>query len=148
MEEYPLQKFHFSIEWGGIQIGFTEVSGLDVETEVIDFNDGLSREYTSKKMPGRQKYSNITCKRGTFESVNDFYQWWDITKLFGEKTGEFRRDITINLLNEEHEPIISWKVKRAWPAKIQSTDLNAGNSEPAIETMELTHEGIVVQNGD
>ncbi|HHM20401.1 MAG TPA: phage tail protein, partial [Bacteroidetes bacterium] len=31
MANYPLPKFHFQVEWAGTKIGFTEVSGLDVE---------------------------------------------------------------------------------------------------------------------
>ena len=142
MEAYPLPKFHFSVDWGGTKIGFTEVSGLDVETEVIEYRDGASREYHKIKMPGMQKFSNITLKRGTFKSDNEFYDWWNTVKL---NTIE-RRDITIQLLNEEHEPVIAWKVKNAWPIKVQSTDLKADGNETAIETMELVHEGLTIQN--
>jgi phage tail-like protein len=49
-------------------------------------------------------------------------------------------------LNEEHEPVIVWKVKNAWPSKVQSTDLKADGNEVAIESMELIHEGLVIQN--
>ena len=142
MAEYPLPKFHFSVEWGGTKIGFTEVSGLDVETEVIEYRDGSSPEYSKIKMPGMQKYSNVTLKRGTFNSDNEYYNWWNTVKL---NTIE-RRDITINLLNEEHEPVVSWKLKNAWPTKVQSTDLKGDGNETAIESMEIVHEGLAIQN--
>ena len=142
MADYPLPKFHFSVEWGGTKIGFTEVSGLDVETEVIEYRDGSSPEYSKIKMPGMQKYSNVTLKRGTFNSDNEYYQWWNTVKL---NTIE-RRDITINLLNEEHEPVVTWKLKNAWPTKMQSTDLKGDGNETAIESIEIVHEGLVVQN--
>ena len=139
---YPLVKFHFQVEWGGTKIAFTEVSGLDVETEVVEYRDGASPEYSKIKMPGMQKYSNITLKRGTFATDNEFFNWWNTVKL---NTIE-RRDITISLLNEEHEPVITWKVKNAWPAKVQSTDLKADGNEVAIESMEIVHEGLTIQN--
>lgn len=140
---YPLVKFHFQVEWGDdTKIGFTEVSGLDVETEVVEYRDGASPEFSKIKMPGMQKYANITLKRGTFKSDNNFYKWWDTVKL---NTIE-RRDITISLLNEEHEPVVTWKVKNAWPLKVQSTDLKADGSEVAIESMEIAHEGLTIQN--
>ena len=139
---YPIVKFHFQVEWGGTKIGFTEVSGLDVETEVVEYRDGSSPEYSKIKMPGMQKFSNITLKRGTFASDNEFYAWWNTVKL---NTIE-RRDITISLLNEEHEPVVTWKVKNAWPTKIQSTDLKADGNEVAIESMEIAHEGLTIQN--
>ena len=139
---YPLVKFHFQVEWGGTKIGFTEVSGLDVESEVVEYRDGASREYSKLKMPGLQKYSNITLKRGTFKSDNEYFSWWNTVQL---NTIE-RRDITISLLNEEHEPVVTWKVKNAWPTKVQSTDLKADGNEVAIESMELVHEGLSIQN--
>ncbi|QEH43696.1 phage tail protein [Chitinophaga sp. XS-30] len=142
MANYPLPKFHFQVEWGGASIGFTEVSGLDVQTDPIEYRDGASPEYTKIKMPGMQKYSNITMKRGTFPGDNDFFVWWNTVAL---NTIE-RRNVTISLLNENHEPVIVWKVKNAWPIKVQSTDLKADGNEVAIETIELAHEGLVIQN--
>ena len=140
--DYPLPKFHFQVEWGGAQIGFTEVSGLDVETEVIDYRHGASPEYVVTKMPGMQKYTNITMKRGTFQGDNEFYDWWNTVAL---NTIE-RRDVTISLLNENHEPVVVWKVKNAWPIKVQSTDLKADGNEVAVETLEIAHEGLTIQN--
>ena len=143
-EIYPLVKFHFSVDWGGTNIGFTEVSGLDVETELIEYRQGASPEYSKIKMPGMQKYSNITLKRGTFKNDNEFYQWWNTVQL---NTIE-RRDITIKLLNEDHEPVITWTVKSAFPIKVQSTDLKGDGNETAIESMEVAHEGLTITNGD
>lgn len=142
MATYPLVKFHFQVDWGGTKIGFTEVSGLDVETEVVEYREGSSPEYSKIKMPGMQKFSNITLKRGTFKSDNEYFKWWNTVKL---NTIE-RRDVTISLLNESHEPVVTWKVKSAWPTKIQSTDLKADGNEIAIESMELAHEGLTIQN--
>ena len=142
MANYPLPKFHFQVEWGGAKIGFSEVSGLDVETEVIEYRDGASPEYVKTKMPGMQKYSNVTLKRGTFQGDSDFFNWWNTVAL---NTIE-RRDVTISLLNEEHAPVVTWKVKNAWPAKVQSTDLKADGNDVAIESLELAHEGLTIQN--
>jgi phage tail-like protein len=140
MSNYPLPKFHFECDWGGTRIGFTEVSGLTVETEVIEYREGANPEYHKLKMPGMQKFGNITLKRGTFNSDNEYYSWWNSVKL---NTIE-RRDIVIKLLNEEHEPVMTWKVKNAWPTKVQSTDLKADGNEAAIETMEVAHEGLTI----
>lgn len=142
-EAYPLPKFHFQVEWGGAKIGFTEVSGLDVEREVIEYRDGSSKEYSKLKQPGLTKYSNITLKRGSFAGDNDFYDWWSSIKLDSVE----RRDITISLLNEEHEPVITWKAKNAWPSKITPTDLKSDDNSIAIESMEMVHEGLTIENG-
>ena len=118
MATYPLSKFHFQVEWGGTKIGFTEVSGLDVEIDPIEYRDGASPEFSNRKMPGMFKYSNITLKRGTFKSDNEFYNWWNTVQMNQIE----RRDIIISLLNEEHEPVVVWKNKSAWPIKVNSTD--------------------------
>ncbi len=142
MANYPLSKFHFQVEWGGTSIGFTEASGLTVETEMIEYRHGASPEYHKTRMPGMQKLSNITLKRGTFQGDNEFYAWWNTVSL---NTIE-RRDITISLLNESHEPVVVWKVKSAWPVKVQTTDLKSDANEVAIESLELVHEGLTIQN--
>ena len=142
-ETYPLLKFHYEVSWGpDKRIGFTEVSGLEAETEVVEYRSGDSKEYSKLKMPGMQKYANITLKRGTFKGDNDFFDWWKTTKILGKPE---RRDVTITLLNEEHAVVMTWKVKNSFPTKVQSTDLKADGNEVAIETLELVHEGIEIE---
>ena len=142
MAEYPLPKFHFQVEWGGSKIGFTEVSGLDITTEIVEYRDGASPEYSKIKMPGQRKFSNITLKRGTFATDNQFYLWFNTVSL---NTIE-RRNLTVSLLNENHQPVVVWKIKNAWPTKITPTDLKADGNEVAIESLELAHEGLTIQN--
>ena len=141
MANYPLSKFHFRVEWGGTRIGFTEVTGLDKSLDVIEYRDGASPEYSKIKMPGLQKFSNVTLKRGTFENDNEYYAWLNTVQMNKIE----RRDLVISLLNEQHEPVMVWKIKNAFPVKVQSSDLKADGNEVAIETMELAHEGLVIE---
>jgi phage tail-like protein len=143
MAEYPMPKFHFQVQWGGTKIGFTEVTGLEVTTEKIEYRDGASKEYHKIRMPGMQTFGDLTLKRGVFAKDNEFYAWWNTVAL---NTVE-RRDITISLLNESHDPVVVWKVKKAWPTSVKSTDLNATGNDTAIETLVLTHEGLTMENG-
>jgi len=140
MATYPLPKFHFLVQWGGNKVGFTEVTGLDFQVEPIEYREGNSPEYHKIKMPGMHKYSNITLKRGTFSGDIDFYNWMKTISL----TQVERRDITISLLNEEHEPVITWGIKNAFPIKVQASDFKADGNEVAIETLELAHEGLKI----
>jgi phage tail-like protein len=144
--EYPLPKFHFEVNWGGTRMGFTEVSGLDFETEVIEYRAGNNITYNKQKQPGLTKYSNVTLKRGTTLDF-EFFALWRETAKFQESNKikkVFRRDITIALLNEDHKALITWRLENAWPSKIQSTDLKADGNEVAIETMEIVHEGLKI----
>jgi phage tail-like protein len=141
MATYPIPVFHFQVEWGGQRIGFTEVSGLSISLKPIDYREGSSKEYNVLKMPGMVEYSNITLKRGVFAKDNELFAWLNTVKL---NTID-RRDITISLLNENHEPVMVWKVNRAWPSKVEGVSLKANGNEVAIETIELTHEGLTTE---
>lgn len=142
--KYPLPKFHFEVDWGGIRMGFTEVTGLDFETEVIEYREGNLKTYNKMKQPGLTKYTDVTLKRGIVLDNFEYYDQWFKTAMFQEKKETFRRTVTINLLNEEHKAVISWTLSNAWPSKVQSTDLKADANEVAIETMTLVHEGLTM----
>jgi phage tail-like protein len=57
-----------------------------------------------------------------------------------------RRDLIVNLLNEEHQPVMVWKIMRAFPVKVEGPQLKATGNEVAIESIELAHEGLELQN--
>jgi phage tail-like protein len=139
---YPIPAFHFRVEWGGTNLDFSEVSGLNVEVKPISYRGGLMPEYSSIKMPGAPEYSNISLKRGVFAGDNEFFQWISTVKLNEVE----RRNLTISLLNGNHQPVMTWKVKNAWPTKVDGPSLNATSTEVAIETIELVHEGLTVEN--
>jgi phage tail-like protein len=138
----PLVGYHFVVEWGGTRGGFTEVSGLDVETEMLEYREGSDRGYAPRKFPGIRRYSNVVLKRGIFQGDNEFFQWLNATRLAAPEA----RDLTIALLNEEHEPTVIWKLLRAWPVKLVGPKLNALNSSFAIEALELAHDGLTIEH--
>lgn len=138
---YPHLKNHFSVQWGGTNIGFMEVSGLSIEIDVVDYREGASPENTFRKMPSLKKFSDVTLKRGIVKNDNDFYQWIN-TATFNQVE---RRDVVISLLNENHEPVVVWKLRNAFPVKLEYSPLNAQCSDVVIESMTLTHEGLTVE---
>lgn len=140
--QYPLPVFHFTVEWGGKRVGFSEVTGLTQEVQVIEYRDGSFPEYSGVKLSGLIKYSNITCKRGIVASDNDLGTW--ITASKNNKPD--RRNVVISLLNENHQPVMVWKVHNAFPVKVEGPGLKANGNEVAIESVELAHEGLEVQN--
>lgn len=140
MGNYPLSKYHFKVDWGGTSISFSEVSGLSFEFAVVEHRDGSSPVQSSTKMPGLKKYSNIILKRAIKKDDNDFFNWINTVQMNTVQ----RRDIVISVLNESHEPVITWRARNAWPCKYEVGDLHAQSNEVLIETLELTHEGLVV----
>jgi phage tail-like protein len=140
---YPLPVFSFTVEWSGQRVGFSEVSGLTQENQAIEYRDGSFPEYSSLKMSGLKKYGNITLKRGVLKKDNGFFEWFSKTKL---NTPE-RRNLIISLLDENHNPVMVWKANNTWPLKLElSSGLKASGNEVAIESIEIAHEGLEIQN--
>jgi phage tail-like protein len=137
---YPISAFHFRVNWGGTNLGFSEVSGLTIEIQMIEYRDGLSPEYSTIKMPGIPKYSNITLKRGIIPTDNEFFEWLNKTSM----NKADRRDLTISLLDETHAPVMNWVAVRAFPVKIEGPSLKATGNEVAIESIEVAHEGLKI----
>jgi phage tail-like protein len=144
--DYPLHSFHFQVIWGdGTNIAFSEVSGLGMTTEVIEYRHGASPDYSVTKMPGIQKYDNITLKRGVFANDNAFFEWWQQTRILGGGDG-LRRDLTVTLLNANHEPVVVWKIRNAFPVQLKFSDLKATANDFMIESLEIAHEGMIVEH--
>ncbi|MEJ2031656.1 MAG: phage tail protein [Deltaproteobacteria bacterium] len=143
MADYSLPVSHFQVQWGGQNLGFAEVSGLNIENQAIQYRDGLSPINSARKMPGIPEYGNITLKRGILPSDSEFFDWLNTTSL----NQADRRDIIISLLNESHEPVMTWKAVNAFPVKIEGPGLKATGKEVAIESIEIAHEGLSIENG-
>ncbi len=141
-QQYPLPVFHFTVQWGGTRIGFSEVSGLTQENQAIEYRDGSFPEYSSIKMPGLRKFSNVTLKRGIVKADNEFFRWLSTIQLNKVE----RRDVIVALLDEQHAPVMVWKLQNAFPVKIEGPGLKASGNEVAIESIELAHEGLELQN--
>ncbi|MCB9233120.1 MAG: phage tail protein [Bacteroidia bacterium] len=142
---WPLPKFKFQVTFtdpAKIQVQFSEVSGLDAEAQIIEYRHGNSKENWAIKMPGIQKFNNVTLKRGVFVGNNDYFDWFAKIKANTIK----RADITIQLLNQDNEPTMTWNLSKAWPTKVTSTDLKSDANEAAIETLEIAFESLTIKN--
>ena len=141
---WPLPNFYFSVDIPNVgeNLPFRELSGLEAETQVIEYRAGNSKVFSTVKMPGLAQNGNVSLKKGVFDSDNQFWDWYKTIKM---NTIE-RVAVTIKLLDQNGDPTMVWTLKNAWPTKITSTDLNAEGNEVAVETLELAHEGIVISN--
>jgi phage tail-like protein len=141
---WPLPKFRFSVDFGdGVEVPFQEVSGLDSEAQPIEFRHGDSKLFSTIKMPGIKKFSDVTMKKGIFKGDKKFWDWFSEIKMNTVK----RRTVVVSLLDENDTPTMIWTLTNAFPTKITSTDLKSDGDEVAIETMVLAHEGLTVANG-
>jgi phage tail-like protein len=133
----PFASFNFKLEIEGITVaGFSEVTGLNQESNVIDYREG-QEPITPRKLPGLNKFGNITLKRGISPDLSVYN--WRKTVTDGDIE---RRNASIVLHNEKHEEVVRWNLVNAWPSKYVGPDLKANANEVAIESIELTHEGM------
>lgn len=133
----PYLSYKFRVEIDGLVVaGFSEVSGLQVETETEDLREGGVNDYVHK-LPKGSKQSNITLKRGISESA---VLWkWHQDVVNGKVK---RKNGRIILLDAEDNEKWHWTFEDAYPVKWQGPDFKADSSTTAIETLELAHHGI------
>ncbi|QXH50501.1 phage tail protein [Pseudomonas fakonensis] len=142
---WPLPKFRFEVDFGTQLkgIAFQEVSGMDKEVQVIEYRHSNSALFSTIKMPGIAKYSNVTMKRGVFVNDNTFWAWMDEIKM----NTIARRTVLIKLLDEAGAVTMQWQLNNAWPTKITGTDLKSDSNEVAVDTIEIAHEQLIITNG-
>lgn len=142
---WPLPKFRFEVDFGTTLkgIAFQEVSGMEVENQVVEYRKSNNPLFSTQKMPGIVKYGNITMKRGIFTNDNTLQNLHEEIKMNLIK----RRTILIKLLDEAGNVTMQWQLNNAWPTKITGTDLKSDGNEVAVETMEIAYEQITITNG-
>ncbi|MEL6673210.1 MAG: phage tail protein [Bacteroidota bacterium] len=146
---YPMPSFHFQVEWGGTSINFTRVRNLAMRNTIIESRKGASPEYQKTVQPGGAVFENFFLERPVHQADNEFYDWWKETALFnegGNPGSAFRRDLTISLLDDSHTPVVVWKIKSAIPVRLSYSDLDAEGSSLMMEVLEISSEGIRVEN--
>ena len=137
---YPPVAFYFSLKFTGISddeqdAQFQSVSGLslDLQTETIKEGGENRFEHT---IPVRTKFSNLVLKRGVVKDTK-LIKWFFSTFQSLEIQPA---DLTITLLNEKQEPLITWNVVQAWPKKWAVEDLSAMESKLLIESLEMQYQ--------
>ena len=133
----PYTTFNFRLEIDDLTLGsFTEVTGLMVEGNAIEYREGNEQNWT-RQLVGLRTQSTITLKRGMTQNR----ELWDWSVNIGR--GELdRRDGVIVLMNEAREDVLRWSFRQGWPNKIDGPSLNATSNEVAMESVELKHEGL------
>ena len=148
-DKWPLVKFYYVVNISGDDddigdIAFQEVSGLDQETEVIEYRHGDSHVFSPIKRPGMIKFTDVTCKKGMFKGDERATKLF--TRFITDKSSYAKRvSVTIKLLDEGGEVLVQWDLKNAFPKKLSGTDLKSDSNEIAIETLEFAHEGLTTK---
>lgn len=137
---YPPVGFHFKVEVLGLppndhDMRFTEVGGLSVEMGTEEIAEGGESRFI-QKFPTRAKYPELVLKRGLL--LNSELLTW-IRQCIEDLIIE-PKDLDVKLLNEEHEPLLTWHIVKAYPTKWAVSDLNSSNNAVVIETLQFFYQ--------
>ncbi|MGR9014954.1 MAG: phage tail protein [Gammaproteobacteria bacterium] len=142
---YPLPVYNYRVTIlgnGSPQVlGFSEVSGLVVEYEPINYKHGLSFLMGTTTIALKRKPIHITLKQGLTKDA-DFLQKWFSKCISEPGSSAARRDILIDLCDEAGVPVIRWTIKKTLPIKLEAPTFNAGSNDVAIISMELIAAGL------
>jgi len=124
--------------------GVSKVTTLKRSADPIEYKEGGNA--IIRKGLGRTKYEAITMERGvTFDT--DFEDWANAAQVLDKGSPStslqnLRKEIRIELLNEEGQPVRCYIVHRCWVSEYQALpDLDAGTNAVAIEHIKLENEG-------
>ena len=128
-------KFRISIQ-GIIEGGFSELSGLQVTTQVEDFVEGGLNTFVHK-FPKETTFANLVLKKGLADS-KELWQWHRDVII----NNFIRRDVQIFLFKNNTDEIAQqWSFKKAFPVKWLGPEFKADSNTVAFETLELAHHG-------
>ena len=141
---YPPVGFHFKVEVGtpphnDDDVRFSEVSGLSVEVGTEDVPEGGQNRFV-QKYPTRAKYPELVLKRGLLKNS----AVWDWFRECIEELTITPKEVFVKLLNEEHQPLMTWHLVGAFPTKWAVTDFNASNNAVVIESLQMYYQHFTV----
>jgi len=134
----PFHGFRFKVEMGGVfKAAFRELSGIDFEQTPTEYRAGEDPLYV-RKLPGLNKYSNITLKRG----ITDDKDIWDWRKKCIDGKVD-RQDGSIVILDDaEDKELARWEFHQGWPTKLTISGFNATSNDVVVEELSIAHEWI------
>ncbi len=116
--------------------GFSECSGLEGTMQMEEYSEGGENRFVHKFFT-RMTYANIVLQRGVTFS-EDLWNWH---AAYVKGKGK-RRDGVIIMQNELKIPVKTWVFKRGLPMRWTGPSFNASQSNVAIETLEIAHQGL------
>lgn len=140
--------FRVKFDFGDFKNGeafFKSVGGLKYETEVVDYKQG-GENLTTRRLVGATKWSPIVLKKGFCGDPKDLIAWKK-TWMDDGMTPLKRASGKIIQLNSDLSEVCSWEFVGGWPSKWELTEYDASKAEIAIETLEITHEGLIYTPG-
>ena len=154
---YPLTKMNFRVIVNDVDgsAAFNQVTGIDAQVDVIEFRQGNSNSLSPVKIPGLVKHGNVTLRFGYTKSA-EFKEW--IAKCVNHERSEPypRKTVTIEMIDIANKTPtevtwtqgdgLCWVLNDAWVAHYTGPELDASNSDVAIESVEIAFETMTIPN--
>ena len=133
---YPLPAYNFRVTIDGTAMSFSQVAGISIEYETVTYKHGLSFwEGENIKKYTYDKYTPITLKKGTIQGINFLHDWLKDKQ---------KRPVEVSLCNEGGQPVVSWRIAKAVPVKLEASTFDASTNDVAVESLEVMAAGISI----
>ncbi len=140
--QYPFAfKYRFDVQTRGIKGGFSKVSGIAEEIEVVDVRDGTD-PFQIRKIKGTHQGGTVTLERGMTKNRQELWSWFADVKLGYDPKTPFWNNMDIGLFSGEQQDF-GLTIEHAWPNRYEIGELDAKTSDLEFEVLSLVHEGIV-----
>ena len=134
---YPLPAYNFRVTIKDTAMSFSQVSGITREHDTATYRHGLSFwEGEDITVFYVKKYAPITFKKGTTKGVSFLYDW------LREKEA---RPIDVSLCDESGVPVVSWRIAKAIPVKLEAPTFDANTNEVSVESLEVMAADISIE---
>lgn len=145
---YPYRVFRYKVAINNNNLmaraAFSEVSGMSLSTQVVEYREGNDLRNTPRKLPGLTTFSNVTFRWGQTDD-KDFMAWIHEVapdNVAGPMGLKNRATITVTLITDDGKEGTSWTLINAWPVTYSVPDLSGLGNEVAITSLEVCCEGI------
>ena len=145
LRDQPYGDSNFLVDLGtgetqGPLAGFDRVVLPVLTTEVVEYRNG-NDQGAARKLPARAHFGNAILERGVVGSL-DLYQWWRAAE---QAEPSAFRDVVITLLDEQKRPVLAWRLRRAFPVRLEYGPLSAQGSAALVERLELACEQVEIE---
>ncbi len=142
----PYKNFKFRVKWDNRYVaGLSKMSALKRTTEVVEWREAGGSSIV-RKMPGRSKFEAVSLEAGLTHD-KQFVEWaHQLSNPEGDAAmslKNYRKEVTVEVLNMQGEKVMAFTLKRAWPSEFQYlSEMDANANAVAITSLKLEHEGV------
>jgi phage tail-like protein len=141
----PYKNFKFRVKWDGRYVaGVSKISALKKTGDVVTHREGGDPSH-ARLSPSTWKFDPVTLERGVTHDT-DFEAWANlVNNMQGDPAMSllhFRKDITIELLDEQNSIAKAYNIYRCWVSEYTALpELDANAHVVAIEKIVMQNEG-------